>query len=218
MTPIQEYQKLRGLTPDGDIGKKTLAAIQADCNIKSIIELAHFVGQCHHETGGFKASSENLNYSRADLIANTFKYDFDANKDRAINPVELEKAKTFIKKPIQLANFVYANQNGNGNEASGDGYKYRGRGAIQLTGKGNYKVFSDFVKDTEVLTNPDIVATKYFFKSADFFFDRNNLWVIASKGISDDIIKQLTKRINGGYNGLEERIEFTNHYYKILTT
>lgn len=217
MNPIVEFQKSKGLVPDGDIGKKTLAAIKKDCNIKSDIELAHFVGQCDHETGGFKASSENLNYKTAKSVASTFKYDFDTNKDRIINPVEFEKAKTFIRKPIELANFVYANQNGNGNESSGDGYKFRGRGAIQLTGKGNYKVFSDFAKDTEVLINPDIVATKYFFKSADFFFDRNNLWSIAKKGMTDDIIKQLTKQINGGYNGLAERIERTKHYYSILT-
>lgn len=217
MTPIQEYQKLKGLTPDGDIGKKTLAVIKADCNIKSDIELAHFVGQCHHETGGFKVSSENLNYKSAESISSTFRHDFDTNKDKKINPIELEKAKTFIRKPIALANFVYANQNGNGNEASGDGYKYRGRGAIQLTGKGNYKYFSDFVKDIEVLTNPSKVATEYFFKSADFFFDTNNLWAIAKKGITDDVIKELTKRVNGGYNGLTDRIEHTKHYYSILT-
>jgi putative chitinase len=207
MSAIIEYQKLKGLTPDGDIGKKTLAAIQADCNIKSIIELIHFVGQCHHETGGFKASSENLNYSAEGLMKVFPKY----FPNKAL-------ADSYARKPELIASRVYGNRMGNGDEASKEGYKYRGRGAIQLTGKDNYKLFGISINDPEILTNPDVVATKYFFKSADFFFDRNNLWSIAAKGISDDIIKQLTKRINGGYNGLEERIKYTKHYYQILTT
>jgi putative chitinase len=206
MNPIVEFQKSKGLVADGSIGKKTLAAIKADCNIKSDIELAHFVGQCHHETGGFTASSENLNYSADGLLKIFPKYFPD-----------LLTAKKYERKPQLIASRVYANRMGNGSEELQDGWKYIGRGAIQLTGKDNYKLFGISINDTEVLTNPDVVASKYFFRSADFFFDRNNLWVIANKGITDEIITQLTKRINGGTHGLSDRIKQTKHYHSILT-
>ena len=206
MSAIIEYQKLKGLTPDGDIGKKTLAVIQADCNIKSDIELSHFMGQCHHETGGFKASSENLNYSAEGLMKVFPKY--------FPNMLTAEK---YERKPEMIASRVYASRMGNGDELSKDGWTYRGRGAIQLTGKNNYKAFGIAIEDADVMTNPSKVATEYFFKSADFFFDTNNLWSIAKKGITADVIKELTKRVNGGYNGLTDRIEHTKHYYSILT-
>ncbi len=217
MNPIQIYQQSKGLKPDGVIGKITLAEIKKDCNIATDIQLAHFMGQCHHETGGFRVSSENLNYTTAESITRIFRHDFDTNKDRQINSVELDVARRFIRKPIELANFVYANQNGNGNVASGDGWRFRGRGAIQLTGRANYQAFANYVKDQEVMTNPDIVSTKYFFKSADFFFDRNNLWVIANRGISNEVITALTRRVNGGTHGLDDRIVQTNFYHSILT-
>jgi len=207
MNPIQEFQKSKGLVADGIIGKGTLAAIKADCNIKTVFGLANFMGQTDHETGGYKASSENLNYSAEGLMKVFPKY-FP----------NLLTAEKYERKPEAIASRVYGSRMGNGDEASKDGYKYRGRGAIQLTGKDNYKLFGISINEAEVLTNPDVVATKYFFRSADFFFDRNNLWAIADKGITDDIIKQLTKRINGGYNGLDHRIERTKHYYSILTT
>lgn len=206
MNPIVEFQKSKGLVADGIIGKGTLKAIKDSCGIATDIELAHFVGQCHHETGGFKASSENLNYS-AEGLQKTFPKYFP----------DLLTAQKYERKPEMIASRVYASRMGNGNELSKDGWKFRGRGAIQLTGHDNYKLFGVTIGDPEVLTNPDIVATKYFFKSADFFFDRNNLWNIAKKGISDDVIKELTKRINGGYHGLDDRMYQTKYYYSILT-
>lgn len=206
MSAIKEYQKSKGLVADGIIGKGTLAIIKADCNIKSDIELAHFIGQCHHETGGFKASSENLNYSAEGLMKVFPKY-FP----------NLLTAEKYERNPEKIASRTYANRMGNGDEASKMGWLFRGRGAIQLTGFDNYKLFGVTIGDAEVLSNPDVVATKYFFKSADFFFDRNNLWNIAKKGISEDVIKELTKRVNGGYHGLEDRIYQTKYYYSILT-
>lgn len=203
---IEKFQQDNGLTPDGDIGKKTLAVIKAKCNIVSDLELAHFMGQCHHETGGFKLVKEDLRYSSEGLMKMFKKY----------FPTK-ELADAYAKQPEKIANRVYANRMGNGNEASGDGFKFSGKGAIQLTGRDNYTMFSKAKGDPEILTNPDIVASKYIFESADFFFDRNNLWAIAKKGIGEDVIKELTKRINGGYTGLAERIEFTNHYYQVLT-
>jgi putative chitinase len=206
MRAIIEYQRQKGLKPDGVIGKVTLGEIKKDCGITSLIELAHFVGQCHHETGGFRDSSENLNYSAEGLMKVFGKY-FST----------MEIATQYARKPQAIANRVYASRMGNGNEASGDGWKFRGRGAIQLTGKNNYAAFAKYINDPEVMTNPDIVATKYFFKSADFFFDTNKLWAIARQGVNDNVIKSLTRRINGGSNGLSERIKYTNRYYSIIT-
>jgi len=105
---------------------------------------------------------------------------------------------------------------GNGDEASGDGYKFRGRGALQLTGKDNYKVFSEYLKNPEIMTNPDLVATEFAFESAIFFFDRNKLWDICDKGVNKDTILALTKRINGGTHGLADREEKTLKYYGYL--
>ena len=206
MNPIQEFQKSKGLVADGIIGKGTLKAIKDSCNILTDIELAHFMGQCNHETGGFKASSENLNYSAEGLMKVFPKY-FP----------NLLTAEKYERNPEKIASRVYANRMGNGDEASKMGLLFRGRGAIQLTGFDNYKLFWVTIGEAELLSNPDIVASKYFFKSADFFFDRNNLWSIAKKGISEDVIKELTKRVNGGYHGLEDRIYQTKYYYSILT-
>jgi putative chitinase len=106
---------------------------------------------------------------------------------------------------------------GNGNEASKEGWTFRGRGALQTTGKSNYQSFSDYLKKPEIMTNPDLVATDYAFESAMFFFDKNKLWSICDKGVSDATILSLTKRINGGTNGLEDRASLTKRYYKWLT-
>jgi putative chitinase len=166
---------------------------------------AHFFAQTAHESGGFKAFSENLNYGAAGLTG-IFKKYFPTN----------EKALLYERKPEKIANLVYASRMGNGDEASGDGYKFRGRGALQLTGKDNYKVFSEYLKNPEIMTNPDLVATEFAFESAIFFFDRNKLWDICDKGVNKDTILALTKRINGGTHGLADREEKTLKYYGYL--
>ena len=101
---------------------------------------------------------------------------------------------------------------GNGPEASGDGYKYRGRGAIQLTGKSNYEAFAKYQGDPEIVSKPDVVSTKYAFESAMYFFESNKLWAICDKGVNDAAILELTKRINGGTHGLDDRKEKTKKY------
>jgi putative chitinase len=115
--------------------------------------------------------------------------------------------------PEKIANRVYADRMGNGNEASGDGWKYRGRGALQLTGKANYKAFADYLGKQEIMETPDLVATTYAFESAMFFFDKNKLWSICDQGVNEAAILALTKRINGGTNGLDHRKVLTNKYY-----
>ena len=213
LTPIQEYQKLKGLVPDGDIGKKTLAVIKADCNIKTDIELAMFMGQFHTETGGGRVGEENLRYS-AEGLMKTFKKYFPT--------IELAKAYEF--KPEMIANRVYANRMGNGNELSGDGWKHRGFGGLQLTGKDNQYAFANYVLDPQIKVTPSLIATKYFFRSADYYFDKNGLWKYCAT-LSDESITKLSKAVNIGNanspktpHGLADRIKYTYHYHKLLTT
>jgi len=201
---LKSLQAKIGVAADGAFGPGTLKAAMAYYKMTPE-RAAHFFAQTAHESGGFKAFSENLNYGAAGLTG-IFKKYFPTN----------EKALLYERKPEKIANLVYGNRMGNGNEASGDGYKFRGRGALQLTGKDNYKVFSEYLKKPEIMTNPDLVATEYAFESAIFFFDRNKLWDICDKGVNKDTILALTKRINGGTHGLADREEKTLKYYGYL--
>jgi len=201
---LKSLQEKIGVPADGAFGPGTLRAAMKFYNF-SPNRAAHFFAQTAHESGNFKAFSENLNYGAKGLLGIFKKY----------FPTEA-KAAEYERKPEKIANLVYANRMGNGDEASGDGYKFRGRGALQLTGKDNYKAFSDYMKQPEIMTNPDLVATKYSFESAIFFFDKNKLWSICDKGINDAAITELTKRINGGTHGLEDRREKTYKYYEYV--
>jgi putative chitinase len=192
-------QKKIGVTADGAFGPGTLKAAMAFYKM-SPVRAAHFFAQTAHESGNFKAFSENLNYS-ADGLTKIFGKYFDA-----------AAAAKAARNPEKIANRVYANRMGNGNEASGDGWKYRGRGALQLTGKENYKAFADYLKKPEIMDNPDLVATEYSFESAIFFFEKNKLWAICDQGINDAAITALTKRINGGTHGLDDRKEKTKKF------
>lgn len=201
---LKSLQARIGIAEDGVFGTGTLKAAMA--YYKMTPERAsHFFAQTAHESGNFKAFAENLNYSTSGLTT-TFKKYFPTT----------EKALLYERKPEKIANLVYASRMGNGDEASGDGYKFRGRGALQLTGKDNYKVFSEYLKKPEIMTNPDLVATEFAFESAIFFFDKNKLWDICDKGVNKDTILALTKRINGGTHGLADREEKTLKYYSYL--
>lgn len=201
---LKSLQAKMGIAADGAFGPGTLKAAMAYYKMTPE-RAAHFFAQTAHESGGFKTFSENLNYGAAGLTG-IFKKYFPTN----------EKALLYERKPEKIANLVYASRMGNGDEASGDGYKFRGRGALQLTGKDNYKVFSEYLKNPEIMTNPDLVATEFAFESAIFFFDRNKLWDICDKGVNKDTILALTKRINGGTHGLADREEKTLKYYGYL--
>ena len=202
MSLIKLQEKI-GATPDGSFGPNTLKKAMAYYKLTAE-RAAHFFGQCSHETGGFDVFSENLNYSAAGL-QNIFGKYF---------PGDLENS--YARQPIKIASRVYANRMGNGNEASQDGWKFRGRGALQTTGKDNYQAFATSIGKPEILTNPDLVATDYAFEAALFFFTRNKLWSICDGGVNDTTIKSLTKRVNGGYNGLEDRESLTKRYYSWL--
>ena len=198
---LKSLQEKIGVTADGAFGPGTMKKAMEFYKFTPE-RAAHFFAQTAHESGNFKAFSENLNYGAKGLLGIFKKY----------FPTEA-KALEYERKPEKIANLVYASRMGNGDEASGDGWKFRGRGALQLTGKDNYKAFSDYMKKPEIMDNPDLVATEYSFESAIFFFDKNKLWDICDKGVSKDTILALTKRINGGTHGLEDREEKTNKYY-----
>jgi putative chitinase len=197
---LKNLQSKIGVTADGAFGPGTLKAAMAYYKMTPE-RAAHFFAQTAHETGGFKAFSENLNYS-ADGLQKIFGKYF---------PGLLEEQ--YARNPEKIANRVYADRMGNGAEASGDGWKYRGRGALQLTGKSNYKAFSDYLKNPLIMEQPDLVAGELAFESAMFFFDKNKLWDICDKGVTKETILALTKRINGGTHGLADREEKTIKYY-----
>lgn len=200
---LKKFQTKIGVKPDGDFGRITLLAAKRYLDLSNE-QAAHFFGQCAHESGNFTVFSENLNYSSAGLIK-TFRRYFP----------NISFANQYERKPIAIANRVYANRMGNGTEFSGDGWKYRGRGAIQLTGKSNYISFAQYVKFPQIVETPDLVETDYCFESAKFFFDREKLWDIAET-VSLGSIRAISKRVNGGFKGLDDRIEKTNKFYDML--
>ena len=200
---LKSLQERAGVAADGAFGPGSMKAGMALLKLTPV-RAAHFFAQTSHETGGFKAFSENLNYSAQGLQGIFGKY----------FPGTLEES--YARQPEKIANRVYADRMGNGNEASGDGWKFRGRGALQLTGKANYEAFAKYLGTNEVMENPDLVATKYSFDSAMYFFEKNKLWTICDKGINDAAILELTKRINGGTHGLEDRKVKTYKYYEYI--
>lgn len=202
---VQNFQKEHNLTPDGVIGSKTLSKMMELWGLNKI-ELAHLLGQMAHESGGLTIGYENLNYSEKGLLQTFPKY-FNSTT-----------AKSYARNPEKIANRAYANRMGNGNEASGDGWKYRGRGGLQLTGKDNYVAFSKFIGE-DVVNNPDLVAEKYFFETAVFYFQRNKLFKHCTS-VNNTIITKISKGVNLGNidsrstpHGLQDRINKTLFYY-----
>ena len=234
---VKDFQTKNSLLSDGVVGdntwniiqsKSTLPKVNTTLNIKALIgyipnsvieqipsiieafdintplRLAHFLSQCGHESGGFKFIAENLNYSSTGLTT-TFKKYF----------VNESFAKLYERQPEKIASRVYANRMGNGDEKSRDGWKFRGRGFIQLTGKDNYTKFTQFIGE-DCVANPDLVSTKYPLASAAFFFKSNGLLSICDKGSDVATITSVSKRVNGGTIGLEDRIKHFNEYYAKL--
>ena len=200
---LKSLQTKIGVTADGVFGPGTMKKAMEFYKFTPV-RAAHFFAQTAHETGGFKLFTENLNYS-ADGLQKIFGKYF---------PGTLEES--YSRNPEKIANRVYASRMGNGDEKSGDGWKFRGRGALQLTGKDNYRAFSDYLKKPEIMTNPDLVATTFSFESAMFFFDKNKLWSICDQGVNDAAILALTKRINGGTHGLDDRNQKTKKYFEYV--
>ena len=196
-----KLENLKGHIPDAVIAQIPDAAKKF--NISNPLRLAHFLAQCGHESAGFKAIQENLNYS-ADGLKKIFPKYFPGNL-----------AEGYARNPEKIASKVYGSRMGNGDETTKEGFKFRGRGYIQLTGKDNYTKFAKFIGE-DTVGNPDLVATKYPLASAAFFFDSNKLWEICDKGADDATVTAVTKRVNGGTIGLADRIKHFKEYFGLL--
>ena len=203
ITPVGSLniEKLKGHIPEAVLVQ--IPETAKKFNITNNLRLAHFLAQCGHESGNFKAVSENLNYS-ADGLKKIFGKYFPGNLNES-----------YARQPEKIAARVYASRMGNGDEASKEGFKFRGRGYIQLTGKNNYTNFSKFIGE-DCVANPDLVATKYPLASAAFFFDSNKLWSICDKGSDDATVTAVTKRVNGGTIGINDRLKHFKEYYNLL--
>ena len=198
-----KLSKLKGHIPDAVIAMIPDTAAKFDINTP--LRLAHFLAQCGHESGGFRATQENLNYSAKGLMG-IFKKYFPTSA----------LAAQYERKPEKIAARVYGGRMGNGAEATKEGYKFRGRGYIQLTGKENYTAFGKSIGE-DILSNPDVVSSKYALLSAAWFFSKNGLHKMADSGASDAVVTQITKRVNGGTIGLPDRIKHFKEYYKLLS-
>lgn len=204
MDYIKTFQIKNNLEPDGILGRNTALEMQKVFNLPSIEATAHFLGQVSHETASFKYDKENLNYS-AEGLHRVFKKYFPTK----------QLANKYARLPVHIANKVYANRMGNGSESSGDGWKFRGRGSLQLTGKNNYYEFSKFIGNPNIVSKPDTILPDHYWNVAIFFFEKNNLFSL-TKEVDYNSIRKLTKRINGGYNGLQHRFDETMKFYKLL--
>ena len=198
-----KLEALRGHIPDVVIAQ--IPDTAAKFEINTPLRLAHFLAQCGHESGGFRLTKENLNYSAKGLNG-TFKKYFPT----------LDSAVPYERKPEKIANKVYGGRMGNGPESSGDGAKFCGRGYIQLTGKDNYTAFGKSINE-DMSANPDKVASSYALLSAAWFFNKNGLHKMADGGASDAVVTSITKRVNGGTIGLADRIKHFKEYYSLLS-
>jgi putative chitinase len=200
-------EQLKQLLPKNsyvDHWHRALAQLLPDYEINTPQRIAAFIAQCAHESGGFTALKENLNY-KAPTLRKLFAKYFPTD----------ELANEYASKPNKqeaIANRIYANRMGNGDEASGDGYRYCGRGLIQLTGKNNYRAFADSLEISPEEVSEYLATFEGAAQSACWFWESNNLNQWADKG---DILT-LTKRINGGTIGLEDRIKHYEHALHVL--
>jgi len=206
MITSEQFHHLFPRNPDPELWANAMAEVFPTYDINTPKRIAAFLAQCGHESGGWVIFEENLNYS-AQGLNGIFKKYFPT----------IESAQPYARQPERIANKIYANRMGNGSEESGDGFKYRGRGPIQLTGKSNYTAFAKEMFDDwqNVVDNPDWVTEDKDFAlmSAIWFWNKNKLNALAD--VED--IKLMTKKINGGYIGLDDRIAHYNECIAVLS-
>ena len=200
LTVSQLKQMVPGIT-HADHWIEAFDQLLPDYEINTPKRVAAFIAQCAHESGNFRFLKENLNYKAESLMKTFPKYFSDR-----------DTANAYAKQPVKIANRVYANRMGNGDEASGDGYKYCGRGLIQLTGKTNYDWFAASLEISSTEASEYLETFEGAAQSACWFWESNNLNVEADAGD----IKKMTKKINGGYIGLDDRIKHYEHALHIL--
>ena len=196
---MKTIQRACGVTDDGAFGPNTARAMAEHYNWDAV-RAAHILGQASHESAGFAATKENLNYS-ASAILRCWPSRFKSEAE----------AKPYSHNPKALAEKVYFGRMGNDTEKKAS--TYIGRGFIQLTGYSNYSAFATNMRHPEVIEDPSLLEDSLAMESAEFFFNHNNLWSICDRGVTDEAIKTLTKRINGGYNGLQDRVNQTKKIY-----
>ena len=200
LTVSQLKQMVPGIT-HADHWIEAFDQLLPDYEINTPKRIAAFIAQCAHESGGFRFLKENLNYKAESLMKTFPKYFSDR-----------DTANAYAKQPVKIANRVYANRMGNGDEASGDGYRYCGRGLIQLTGKTNYDWFAASLEISATEASEYLETFEGAAQSACWFWESNNLNVEADAGD----IKKMTKKINGGYIGLDDRVKHYEHALHIL--
>ena len=203
---MRALQAKVGVGADGAFGPNTAKAIARHYKL-SPQRAAHLLGQSSHESGGFKLVSENLYYSTPERIMAVWPSRFPT----------VSSAKPYAKNPSGLANKVYSDRMGNGNEASSEGSFFSGRGFLQLTGKSNFREFAADMRLPEVMNDPSLVSTDYAFETAQWFFSKNGLFKIADTGVDEEIIRKITKRVNGGYHGIDDRIDQTTKIFTWLS-
>ena len=201
---MERLQEKIGSTPDGAFGPNTARAIA------KFYELtrergAHLLGQAAHESANFTLTKENLNYSVASMMR-VWQSRFPTK----------DSAEPYARNPKALAEKVYFDRMGNDTKEKAS--LYIGRGFLQLTGFRNHKSFAADMALPEVLEDPSLLETEYAFETALWFFKRNDLFKIADDGVDNETIKKITKRVNGGYHGLEDRINKTKKIFNYLKT
>ena len=208
MRYIKQFQKENHLVPDGIIGKYTIKKMMEVFGIETKTGISHFLGQVAVETMYFEKSKENLMYSAKRLLEIFPRY---FNNKTAL---------VAAYRPEFIANRVYNDKyriKSLGNIHEGDGFKFIGRGALQITGRRNYQEFADWLGDDIIIYNPDLVSECYFWQSALWFFDKRNIWSETEK-VNYRNIKRVSRLVNGGDNGLQERVRLTKHFYNITKT
>jgi putative chitinase len=201
---MKKLQEKVGVGADGHFGKNTAKAIAEHYELSNE-RAAHLMGQASHESGHWRHTRENLNYS-AESMMRVWPSRFP----------DLASCEGYSRSPSALANKVYGGRMGNNTET--DGETFIGRGFLQLTGKNNYRAFSSDMGLPDIMTDPDLVSTDYAFDTALWFFQKNKLFDIADDGVNDEVILKISRRVNGGTHGIVDRTGETNKIYEWLTS
>lgn len=209
---MNNVQILTGIIPDHII-KALSPAFLLKAGIDGPKRLSHFLGQLMEESGNFTKLVENLHYS-GERLWKTFPKHFK----------DADEAMTFNNQPEAIANRIYDRQD-LGNTSPGDGWKYRGRGPVQLTGKDNYQGFQDWVNKNntnpvDIINNPDLLSTDIslgLLSAVWLFAVAKNLWPVCDQGVGLETVKEVTRKVNGGENGLQDRYDHTTAIFTALT-
>lgn len=219
-TKIQNFQFKHGLEPDGKVGPLTALKVKEVFSIGTIEQLSNLLGQLKHESANFTATREGGNYS-AKRMAEVWPEHFATNPKAVMKSRQPNQlAKSFVGKPVDLFNYVYADKNRKpgyklGNIKEGDGWLFRGNGSIQTTGRSNHDLLDIFLGRVGIMDDPDLLWKEYYLECGVYYFDSKKLWGI-SKKISLETTTSLTKSIQGGSLDVSKRHESVKDFYEML--